>query len=146
MTATTATAIARRLGGPKVFKSAIRTDIDLATAVARGLPTAAIDALVEGNVVLAHEVGGLLLPVRTLADRRKKRRSLTPDESDRVARVARLHSLAAEALGSEEKAFAWLRRANRSLRGNAPVDLLRTSEGARLAEAALTRLQHGVFA
>jgi putative toxin-antitoxin system antitoxin component (TIGR02293 family) len=142
----TATVIARRLGGPKVFKSPIRTELELAAAIARGLPTASIDALVRGNVVLAQEVPILLLPTRTLADRRKKRRPLTPEESDRVTRVARLHSRAAEALGSDEKAFAWLRRPNRALGGSAPVDLLRTGEGARLAEAALTRLEHGVFA
>ena len=141
-----AAAIAQRLGGLKVLKAPIRTDLELMAAVAGGLPTAAVDALVRGNVVLAHEVAVFLLPTRTLADRKKKRRSLTPEESDRVARVARLHAHAAEALGSEEKAFAWLRRTNRALGGRAPVELLRTGEGGRLAEAALTRLEHGVFA
>jgi putative toxin-antitoxin system antitoxin component (TIGR02293 family) len=48
-------------------------------------------------------------------------------------------------LGDDGKAFAWMRRPNRALGGQPPVELVRTGEGARLVDAVLTRLEHGVF-
>lgn len=142
----TVAAVAQRLGGIKVLKTPIRSELDLAVAVAKGLPTAAVDALVAHGAILTHEIGHLLLPPQTLADRKKRRRPLTPDESDRVAGIARLHARATEILGDDGKAFAWMRRPNRALGGQPPVELLRTGEGARLVDDVLTRLEHGVFA
>lgn len=45
----------------------------------------------------------------------KERASLSPSESDRLARVVRLISRAEEALEDREKAHRWLRKPNRAL-------------------------------
>ncbi|MDD5036947.1 MAG: hypothetical protein PHE55_19650 [Methylococcaceae bacterium] len=52
----------------------------------------------------------LVLPPRTLAHRRAKGQFLSPDESDRALRVARLVALAEGVFGDREKALCWLRK------------------------------------
>ncbi len=125
---------------------AIRSTLDLARAVERGLPVEAADALVAGGALSADELARLVIPRRTLAHRCARSERLTVAESDRLTRVARAVAAASETLGTPEKAHAWLRRANRELDGAVPLDLLATDPGARAVEAVLERLAHGVYA
>ena len=59
-----------------------------------------------------------------------------------------LHSVhvAEETFGSQEKAARWLRRPTVALDGEAPLDLLDTSEGSRAVETLLGRIDHGLGA
>lgn len=66
--------------------------------------------------------------------------------ADRLARVARLLATADETFGAAEKAHRWLRKPNRGLGGQVPLELLATDTGARLVEQALGRIDHGIFA
>ena len=77
------------------------------------------------------------------AQRRREQGALTPDESDRVARVARVTQRAIEAFGDPERATAWLARPNRALRGLPPLDLLGTDAGAELVTDELGRVESG---
>ena len=70
---------------------------------------------------------------------------LSPEESDRFARVLRLVALAEETFGDRDKARLWLRRPNRALEGRVPLDLLDTDGGARAVETILSRITHGVY-
>lgn len=70
---------------------------------------------------------------------------LPDDESDRLARIARVNAVALEQFGSVEKASRWLRKPNRALGGRAPLDLLATGEGARIVEETVMRIAHGLF-
>ena len=67
------------------------------------------------------------------------------EESDKLARVARAIAQAEETMQDATKAHAWLRRPNRALGGERPLDLLATEGGARLVEQTLGRIAHGVF-
>ncbi len=87
----------------------------------------------------------LVVPRRTFERRRDENEPLTVVESDRLLRVIRIAVYAADVLGTESKARAWLRASNRSLRGKAPIALLETDVGARLVERALGRIEHGVY-
>lgn len=138
--------IAARLGGVKVLRQTITTDLQLVAALQDGLPPAAVDALLAGGGISAEELFRIVIPRRTLSLRRSQGQALTPDESDRLARVARLLATADETFGDPAKAHRWLRKPNRGLNGQVPLALLSTEAGARVVEQALGRLAHGVFA
>lgn len=141
----TASAVAQKLGGQKVLKRRVRSDLDLARAIHGGLPTRAVDAVMDSGLLDPAELYKLVIPRRTLAHRKEKRQRLTPEQSDRLARVVRVAARAEEALGDPDKASRWLRKHNRSLGGNRPLDLLESDIGARMVERVLTRIEHGVF-
>ena len=138
-------ALAQKLGGKKVLKVDVRSELDLAQAIHGGLPTRAVDAVLAAGLIEPHELFQLVIPRRTLAHRKQKRQRLTPEQSDRLARVVRVVSRAEEALGDEAKAARWLRRPNRALAGVRPIDLLESDVGSRMVERVLARIEHGVY-
>ena len=120
-------------------------ELRLADAVRRGFTVPIVERLVREGWLTTADVDRLILPRRTLAHRKQRRQRLTRDESDRLARVARVLALAEETFGDREAARTWLRRSNRALAGQAPLELLDTDGGARAVEAVLVRVEHGVF-
>ena len=88
------------------------------------------------NIPLQEVTKVLGLAARTLA-RRKHQRLLTPMESDRLYRLARITCIAIEVLGSPEKATHWLERPNRALGGEVPLSILDTDIGVRQVEIVL---------
>lgn len=114
-------------------------------ATRRGLPVAALDALIETGRLTLAEIDRIVLPRKTLSHRRVLG-TLTPDQSDRLIRVARIIAAAEATFGSAEKAGRWLRRPTTALDGDKPIDLLDTSEGCRQVERLLTRIDHGLAA
>jgi len=140
-----ALAVAQKLGGKKVLKADLTSDLDLAQAIHDGLPTRAADAVLASGLLEPAELYELVIPRRTLAHRKEKRQRLTPEQSDRLARVVRVIARAEEALGDEDKAARWLRKPNRGLAGRHPIELLDSDVGARMVEQLLTRIEHGVY-
>ena len=119
--------------------------VDIIALVRGGLPLAAVDYMLETRRLTEAELDHVVLPRRTLANRRRLG-SLTPDQSDRLSRVARIVAAAEATFGSQEKAAIWLRRATSALAGVPPLDLLDTDEGTRRVEALLGRIDHGLAA
>ncbi|MGH7550611.1 MAG: type II RES/Xre toxin-antitoxin system antitoxin [Gemmatimonadota bacterium] len=140
----TAHAVAQKLGGKRTLRRVIRSDLDLARAIHGGLPVGAVDRVLEAGLLEPAELYELVIPRRTLTHRRKQR-TLTPEQSDRLARVVRVLLRAEEALDDPEKAARWMRSANRALAGSRPIDLLESDIGARTVEKVLGRLEHGVY-
>ncbi len=141
----TARAVAEKLGGKKVLKRQVRSDLDLVAAIQRGLPTGAVEEVLRSGLFEPGEVYELVVARRTLAHRKEKRQPLSPEQSDRLARVVRVADRAEEALGDREKAARWLRKPNRSIQRKRPIDLLESDIGARMVERALGRIEHGVY-
>jgi putative toxin-antitoxin system antitoxin component (TIGR02293 family) len=141
-----AEAIAEILGGRKVLGRAIKKSDDLALLIRRGLPAGSVTALAEklhvGNNVLSRKLG---IPQRTLTRRLSQSSLLTPAESDRTVRIARVYAHAMEMIGDENKAIEWLGTPNRALGGARPLDQLDTDLGARAVEDILGRIAYGVF-
>ncbi len=119
--------------------------LDLVRMIRDGLPVDAIDHVLDGGWLNAVEMDRIILPRRTLSNRRKTGR-LTAEQSDRLVRVVRLLALSAETFGNREKAARWLRRPTSALGGEQPLDLLDTDEGARAVENLLGRIAHGIAA
>lgn len=59
-------------------------------------------------------------------------------------RLARVGTIAEDALGSREKARRWLLKPNPALAGAVPLEQLDTELGARQVEGVLGRIAHGV--
>jgi putative toxin-antitoxin system antitoxin component (TIGR02293 family) len=139
-------AIAEILGGRKVLGKAIRNSDDLAHLVRTGLPAGSVSALAGrlhlANSALSKKLG---IPQRTLTRRLSKSSLLTPAESDRTVRMARVYATAVEMIGDEEKAIEWLGTPNRALGGERPLDQLDTDTGARMVEDVLGRIAYGVY-
>jgi putative toxin-antitoxin system antitoxin component (TIGR02293 family) len=141
----TSLTVAELLTAEDVLPSDMRSELEWVRAVQSGLPANAVDAIAEELGFTMTEMEQLVIPRRTLAHRRANRQPLTREESDRLARIARVGLWALETFGEKEKAIAWLRRPNRALQGSRPIDLLDTDDGARLVEQVIGRLAYGVF-
>lgn len=133
------------LGGRTVLGASVRSELAFAHAVAQGLPTRAVDAMVKYGALTQEEVERFIVKPRTLAYRRKHKEPLSTEESDRLARAARLTAFAVETFQNEETAARWMRRPNRALDTATPLELIATSDGARLVEEVLGRVAHGLF-
>lgn len=122
---------------------------DLSTAahrVSEGLPTGSLDTvqtrLELSNKELAEVV---LISPRTLT-RRKKEKTLPPDESERVYRINRLVEIAADVLGGQVEAREWMKEPNFALGDEVPLSLAKTEPGAQLVERVLHQIEHGISA
>lgn len=144
----TAMAVAKKLGGKRVLRREITSELELAEAVRAGLPFQSLDSLLAelagwaGSQADVYRVVG---SARTLQRKRSARTDLSVDESDRLARLARLVVRAEEALGDAEKARHWLTQPNRALGGQRPLTLLDSDAGALAVERVLGRIEHGVY-
>jgi putative toxin-antitoxin system antitoxin component (TIGR02293 family) len=77
------------------------------------------------------------------AQRRREQGVLSPEESDRIARIARVTQRAVDAFGDENQAREWLKRPNRVLQDVPPLELLGTDGGAVLVADELGRIESG---
>lgn len=94
------------------------------------------------SATIAQAVG---IPARTLL-RRKQEKKLTPEESDRLYRLATVFAKATELFaGDSGAARNWLTNPVRGLGHKIPLDLALTAVGAQMVLDLIGRLQHGVF-
>lgn len=114
--------------------------------VQRGVPVKAIDALVDHKVLTMGEVATHILPRRTLDHRKRSKKPLTMQESERALRLARIVAMAEDTFANPEKAAIWLRRPNRTMDERTPLDMADTEPGGRIVEDALQRIAHGIAA
>lgn len=111
------------IGGASTLGGEIRDGIELVRAVRRGMPVRALQHVLDSGRLSLAEIDRVVLPRRTLANRRRVG-TLTAEQSDRLVRVARVLALAEETFGTQAKAAAWLRRPTAALAGERPLDLL----------------------
>jgi putative toxin-antitoxin system antitoxin component (TIGR02293 family) len=132
----------RKLGGPAVLGSVVRSQSDLAQAVRRRLPLASLKGLALAGIT-EQEIERFVIPQRTRRHRQEKNQPLTVDESDRAVRLVRIQTLAEEAFGDKDKARVWLRKPLAALGKEAPLELAQTESGARVVETLLGKIAWG---
>ena len=118
---------------------------DLAEIVEQGLPADTLGRLRDNGLTFS-EVSEIVISPRTLKHRKARGEPLSHEETDRVVRVARIVSLAAEVFGNSAKALLWLRSADERMAGRSPLSMLRTDAGGRVVESRLFQIDEGVFA
>jgi putative toxin-antitoxin system antitoxin component (TIGR02293 family) len=126
-------------------KRHVVTSLELATEVGRGLPVEAVDRLCRVVAPAAPGFRYRIVSKATLARRQKAaKRRLSSEESERLARVARLWAFAVDVWGSEETARRFLSGPYALLGGRVPLDVaIETEIGARTVEELLGRLKYG---
>lgn len=133
------------LGGTNVLKQRIRRESELESAVREGLPARSVRSLAEKTLTTLSQLQAVTRIDRSTYARRVRARSkLKTEESDRVVRVARIATLAVEAMGKAD-GLAWLHEPNRALGERVPIALLETEVGARQVEQVLARIEHGII-
>lgn len=121
----------------------IGSEVEMLNILNQGLPIEAL-AVVEKRGILSEAEIKSFIAARTLA-RRKIEKRLSPEESDLIARVARIYDFTVEVFGDEPKSHKWLRTPNRAMSGHQPLELLKTDYGARIVESILGRIAHGIY-
>jgi len=121
------------------------SDMEVVNLVRDGLPVNVIELFIREGVT-QQEVYGLVAPRRTLDHRRARSEPLSPVESDRAVRLARVVAQAESVFDNKEKAMTWLRRPMRRFEGHSPIQMLESDAGSRLVEEALVQIDEGYFA
>jgi putative toxin-antitoxin system antitoxin component (TIGR02293 family) len=93
-----------------------------------------------------QEIFALVIPKRTLMRRKSASLPLTIEETDKALRLERVASHARRVFKDADKADRWLRKPKRGLSGETPLAFLASESGARVVEAMLYRIEHGIFA
>jgi putative toxin-antitoxin system antitoxin component (TIGR02293 family) len=123
----------------------IESGLDLAEALEKGFPVAALDRVCRLIAPGDPAFRGHVIARATLA-RRKRQNRLTTEESERVERLARLWTFARDVWGDDEAARRFLNEPHPLLRGRRPLDVARTDVGAHTVEEILGRLKYGTAA
>lgn len=137
--------IARKLGGAAVLGLTVRSQADLALAVRRRLPLAALKGMVQAGLT-EQEIERFVIPQRTRRHRSERNQPLTVEESDRAVRLLRIQTVAEETFGDDAKAGTWLRRPLAELSNEAPLGIAGTEAGARVVETILAKIAWGAAA
>jgi len=80
---------------------------------------------------------------KTISRKQQAHERLDIVEGDRTMRLAQVTLDAAQAFGDLGKAMRWLRKPNRVLAGEKPIDLVITEPGAALVNQALGTIEYG---
>jgi putative toxin-antitoxin system antitoxin component (TIGR02293 family) len=142
------------LGGERELGQRIRKPIDFDALIKKGMPRAALYHVKKRfnlpDETLARIIG---VSLRTVARKRSVSqkqddpvaRRLSPVESDRLYRFARIVALAEDVFESREDAIEWLNSRQHGLGGVVPINILQTDAGSREVEELLLRIEYGVI-
>ncbi len=137
--------IAEMLGGVDVLRVEVRGDQDLEEVIRTGIPAESVRTLASATATTLTALQDLAgIDRGTFARRARSKSRLKIDESDRIARFARIASRAIEVMG-RGPGLAWLRARNMALGDRIPIELVRTDIGAKQVEQVLGRIEYGVF-
>ena len=128
---------------PAVDPTLLRFDVH---EVERGVPLEILEAFATYSGFAIRDLLDVVIPPRTLKHRRERKEPLSIDESDRLARVARLYDLGVKVFGDREKARRWLSKPKHRFEERTPLSMMRTELGGRGVEEMLIQIDEGYFA
>lgn len=115
------------------------------TLVREGLPLSSIKRLYKTLKVEQSTILALMgMSQDSYRQRQAAQQRLSPIESDRLYRLARIEARASDVFENAQVAADWLKTPNRAL-GVRPLDLLDTEAGTDTVDRLLTRIEHGVY-
>jgi putative toxin-antitoxin system antitoxin component (TIGR02293 family) len=135
--------IADVMGGVAILGSSVHSAHDLEAVVETGLPKQALRLTLGRACASAKEARNMLYRVVPEATY-KRRARLTPAQSERTERLARVIATAEHVWGNRADAQAWLGKTHPELEGRSPLEAAMTELGARRAEELLGRLFYGI--
>lgn len=133
------------LGGSRTLKHRVRTLNDLHEIVAEGLPKTSVQAVLthlsEHYAVEVQPLRDFVAPRATLKRRRTR---LSPTESQRLERLARIVAMTEDVWQDKTAAAEFLIRRHRTLGGRTPLQMATTDLGARQVEELLASIEFGL--
>ncbi len=114
--------------------------------VEAGLPLATLEEFAAYSGFAMKELLEVVIPLRTLKHRRQRQEPLSAEESDRLARVARLWEVGLNVFGNPDKARRWLTKPKVRFEERTPLQMMRTEAGGDGVEEMLGQIQEGYFA
>ncbi len=136
--------VARLLGGEKTLGRRIRTLDDLRRLVEIGLPLESLGKVVDHVSEPGAAAGALKYRISPKATLHRRRVLLSPEESERLERLARIAALAEDVWENTALAHEFLRSPQPQLGDERPIDLVHTDLGARQVEELLMKLEFGL--
>jgi putative toxin-antitoxin system antitoxin component (TIGR02293 family) len=132
------------LGGLRVLGSSITSILELNDAVERGLPKATLRNVARRVYSDAADQRAMMRRVIPEATFKRRRERLSPAESERTERLARVIATAEDVWQDRDQARRFLTTPHPELGGRTPVDAARTELGARQAEEVMARIVYGL--
>jgi len=115
-------------------------------AAEQGVTLSALDEFAAYSGFAVKDLLEVVIPARTLKHRRRRQEPFSLDESDRLARVARLYNLGRRVFGNPDKARRWLSKPKQRFAERTPLAMMRTELGGRQVEEMLYQIDEGMFA
>ena len=128
----------------EMVKSNIKNQFDEIALTQTGVMPAAVEVLAK-TIVTINELSWVIAR-RTLTHRKNKGERLTPEESGRWLRAAKICALAEEVFGNQDKASTWLHKPRKAFDNQSAITIIQTEAGARLVEDTLNQIDAGYFA
>jgi len=132
------------LGGQGVLGKTVTSLMDLNDAVEKGLPKATLRIVVQRVFPDASEQRTMMHRIVPEATYKRRRERLSPAESERTERLARVVALAEDVWQDREQSRRFLTTPHPELGGKTPVDAALTELGARQAEEVMARIAYGL--
>jgi putative toxin-antitoxin system antitoxin component (TIGR02293 family) len=134
---------ANALGGRDVLGEDVVSGADFVLKIEEGLPRRVIAAFKRFSGLSDNDLSAVI-PRRTLTSLKATRR-LSPEQSDKFARMAGVVAHAQRVFGDPQAALEWLRAPSPALDRESPLRMLRTASGTTLVDSVLTRIEFGVY-
>ena len=119
---------------------------ELDELVSHGLPKNALKASVDRICLNNEDRKHLLYRIIPEATYKRRRASLSVEESERAERLARVYATAEYVWNSDDDARAFLHAPHPMLQGRTPLDVSMSELGARRVEELLWKLYYGIAA
>ncbi len=138
--------IADVLGGSKILKHRITSVADLIRAVESGLPKTSLANTVRHVFVDRGEQRRMMYRVVPEATYKRRREHLSPAESERTERLARVIASTEYVWDDPENTRRFLKTPHAALGDKCPLDAALTELGARQVEELLAKILYGIAA
>ena len=135
--------VAGALGGTDVLGDDVVSGSAFIRKVEQGFPRRVVGQFKRFSGLSDNDLAEVI-PRRTLTHIKGVQR-LTPEQSDRFARMAGVVAHAQRVFGDLEGAAEWLRTPNAALGLESPLRMLKTGSGAALVDSVLTRIEYGIY-
>ncbi len=113
--------------------------------IERGLPLSTLEEFSAYSGFAVKDLLEVVIPARTLKHRRQRQESLNLDESDRLARVARMYELAVKVYGDRDDARKWLCGKKSRFDDRTALEMLRSGAGEKAVKDFLIQIDEGMF-
>jgi putative toxin-antitoxin system antitoxin component (TIGR02293 family) len=132
------------LGGRRVLGKTVASLLELNEAVERGLPKATLRIVAARIFPDASSQRAMMSRIVPEATYKRRREHLSPAESARTERLARIVAIAEDVWQDREQARRFLTTPHPEIGGKSPLDAALTELGARQAEEVMARIVYGL--